>query len=180
MLSAYCEDLIRNRLSKLSGVESELIVLPSNRHEVEQNAAPWVVMVTANSKQFKLTFRSHFSEQNARVFANHCFIDQEFDDTKIAGFMKEFANQCAGALKRVFEEQMGHVDSTLPMLVRSQDDEPSSAEVPDFFEEFWQLHVFHIEINCAVTIEIFDKDILNQLWLPAFMEIDCSGEVEFL
>src|ERR1041385_5976414 len=81
MLSAYCEDLIRNRLAKLSGIQSDLVVMPSTKKEIEDADAPWIAVVRAQSPQFELAFKTHFSRQNARIFAHHCFGEKHFDDS---------------------------------------------------------------------------------------------------
>ena len=128
-------------------------------------------LVFFTSIGIKLNFKTHFSLQNARLFAAKglgVVSDDSLSKEMIEDFMKEYCNLFAGAIKKSFENKGFDASISLPFLTRAKDkvffDQHKETEEKDYiFQDTWEILMEESFIRNQVLIEIYDSDILSKV-----------------
>ncbi len=179
--SSFCQEVSRFRLSHMIRT-TDVSVEKLPKGNEQPPLGDWMVVVFAYSKFFRLTLKIHYSDNEARRFAN---LSQGTDAlplsiTTINDFMREYGNQVIGAVKQSVEEQSGYAKISCPLVTRGQDAEffaPNPACAA--FEDQWLLQVGDYKTQCSIILEFLDKNFMKKIFLPAFLDAEAVGDVEF-
>ena len=117
-----CRELSLSRLKGHIGY-NELIEREFNS-EKPVDLGESLSLVFFTSIGIKLNFKTHFSLQNARLFAAKglgVVSDDSLSKEMIEDFMKEYCNLFAGAIKKSFENKGFDSSISLPFLTRAKD-----------------------------------------------------------
>ncbi len=179
--SSFCQEVSRFRLSHMIH-DTEVGVEKLGRNQEPKALSDWMVVVFAHCNLFRITLKIHYSDADARAFANFCRgeTNSELSITAINDFMREYGNQLIGAVKQCVEDQAGYAKVSCPLVTRSQDapffaPNPASAA----FEDHWKLKTANQQIQCSLILEFLDRNFMKEIFLPAFFDFDSVGDVEF-
>ena len=142
-------------------------------------------LVFLTSIGIKLNFKTHFTLEEARLFAMRGLGYKSKDEISrdmIEDFMKEYCNLFAGAIKSSFENKGFNSSISLPFLTRSRDQiffnqHPKTDEGEFIFEDTWEILMDKSVIRNHVLIEIYDSEVLSKVVEKA--DIDDSGSSFF-
>ena len=148
----------------------------------EQNSdaivrAHWMALILAAGKDVRVTFKTHFMSEDARVFSRNSFEASPVRIEQMLDFFKEFCNLTIGGLKFFFESNQVQVGVGLPLVTRGFDELffPPVVGGSTFCDK-WRLETDKAKVDCAVSFEFFNPLKLTN----SGSENDMDGEgIEF-
>tara|TARA_Y100001970_G_C14193537_1_gene836774 strand:+ start:997 stop:1578 length:582 start_codon:yes stop_codon:yes gene_type:complete len=168
-LMKLCRQLSLQRLQGHIGCQT--LVQRECRDHGDSSNRESLSLVFLTSIGIKLNFKTHFTLEEARLFAMRglgCKSKDEISRDMIEDFMKEYCNLFAGAIKSSFENKGFNSSISLPFLTRARDQiffnqHPKTDEGEFVFEDAWEILMDGSVIRNQILIEIYDSDVLSKV-----------------
>jgi hypothetical protein len=178
--SGFCQEATRFRLSLIAR-NRDLPIRVTQPDSKTEICGDWMVVSVAQSSMFRLILKVTYTDRDVDQLARGALgSDGELSIHQINDFMREYGNQCVGALKRAIEDQSGYAKASHP-LITHREDFPFFAPNPavPHFEDRWKLSTDYASIQCSVSLEFLDRSLIRKILLPAFLDTTTIGDVEF-
>jgi CheY-specific phosphatase CheX len=142
----------------------------------------YMSLIMVAGEALKVTFRTHFSETDARNFAVRIYGKKpaELTHDQMHDYIKEFCNLTAGGIERALEKQGIYTGISLPLVTRGFDELfYPQADGVNSFEDHWTLLAANASLTCSLGLDVYDWNQVKAL-KAVDTQPEPHGEIEFL